>query len=137
MTFVTRGACPTVDRVLTNEPLLVHALKARCASLDVPFRVSDLALLKPRDQVAVFASSRVVVGLHGAGLANALFCVPGAVLIELASFWDLHEKLCAAARVTYVGLGAEDAGYVAHVAADVPRVVAAAVAALDATSKKP
>ena len=35
-------------------------------------------------QARLFAAARVVIGMHGAGLANALFCVEGAALLELS-----------------------------------------------------
>ena len=33
--------------------------------------------------IELFRQARVVVGVHGAGLANILFCAPGATLIEV------------------------------------------------------
>jgi hypothetical protein len=36
-----------------------------------------------RDQIALFKSVRVVVGAHGAGLANLAFCRPGTAVLEL------------------------------------------------------
>lgn len=37
------------------------------------------------DQIALFASADLVIGAHGAGLNNVLFCPPGACLFELHS----------------------------------------------------
>ena len=39
--------------------------------------------LSVRDQMRVFERSTVVIGMHGAGLANILFCAPGTHVIEL------------------------------------------------------
>ena len=44
------------------------------------FHGSTVALV---EAAALFARSAVVVGVHGAALANVLFCVPGAALVEL------------------------------------------------------
>jgi hypothetical protein len=40
--------------------------------------------LKFEDQVALFSQASVVVGLHGAGLANILFCPKGTAVIEIS-----------------------------------------------------
>jgi capsular polysaccharide biosynthesis protein len=42
-----------------------------------------LSLLSLNEQIAVFRNARVVVGPHGAGLANVVFCSSAAVLYEL------------------------------------------------------
>jgi hypothetical protein len=41
--------------------------------------------LPMREQVRLFASAEAVIGTHGAGLTNLLFCRPGAAVIELGS----------------------------------------------------
>jgi capsular polysaccharide biosynthesis protein len=35
------------------------------------------------DQMRIFERSTVVIGMHGAGLANILFCAPGTHVVEL------------------------------------------------------
>ena len=37
-----------------------------------------------RQAAELFASASLVVGLHGAGLSNVIFCAPGTPLVELA-----------------------------------------------------
>jgi capsular polysaccharide biosynthesis protein len=39
--------------------------------------------LSASEQIALFAQADAVIGVHGAGLANAVFCAPGALLGEL------------------------------------------------------
>jgi capsular polysaccharide biosynthesis protein len=36
-----------------------------------------------RDTIETFARARVVVGAHGAALTNAMFCPPGAGVVEI------------------------------------------------------
>ena len=47
------------------------------------FRVVFLETMSLRDQVSLFRVTKVVVGPHGAGLANIAFMPPGATVIEL------------------------------------------------------
>ncbi len=39
--------------------------------------------LSVAEQIAMFAQAEAVIGVHGAGLANAVYCAPGTLLIEL------------------------------------------------------
>jgi len=65
------------SRPMRNEDALVDAL----AGLGVvPVLLSALTLA---EQVRLFGGARLVVGPHGAGLANVVFARPGAVLYEL------------------------------------------------------
>ena len=52
------------------------------------------------DQILLFQSAEFIIGAHGAGLANLLFCEPGTKVIELLPsaemrpfFWLIAEKL--------------------------------------------
>jgi glycosyltransferase involved in cell wall biosynthesis len=52
------------------------------------------------DQILLFQSAEFIIGPHGAGLANLLFCEPGTKVIELMPsvevrpfFWMISEKL--------------------------------------------
>ena len=47
------------------------------------FEIVRLRELTFRSQAELFHSADVVIGAHGAGLANAIFCQPGATLVEL------------------------------------------------------
>jgi hypothetical protein len=42
------------------------------------------------ETVQIFAQSRVVVGYHGAGLANTLFCSSGTIVLEYTTFHDMN-----------------------------------------------
>ena len=47
-----------------------------------------------KDTIRLFAHARVVIGFHGAGFVNALFCRSGTVVLEFSLFMDeTHTKL--------------------------------------------
>jgi capsular polysaccharide biosynthesis protein len=48
------------------------------------FATYDLEGMTPRAQMALFRDAEFVIGPHGAGLANLLFCAPGTKVIELS-----------------------------------------------------
>ena len=86
----------------TARPLINNGeLETKLSSLG--FEIVATGTLSLRDQIKLFAETRLVVGQHGAGLINSIFCYPGATLIELfpeymlqghfwnaASLMDLH-----------------------------------------------
>ena len=75
MYFITRRK--TTSRNLLNEQLLLDSL----ASLGVQ-AVEPQDLPFP-EQVGLFANADVVIGTHGAGLANIVFCKPNSQVVEL------------------------------------------------------
>jgi hypothetical protein len=42
--------------------------------------------------VGIFSNSRVVVGFHGAGLVNTLFCRPETIALEYTTFHDIQAE---------------------------------------------
>ena len=46
------------------------------------FTLSDYSFL---DQVKLFYHAKTIVGLHGAGFANIIFCQPGTKILEFKS----------------------------------------------------
>jgi GR25 family glycosyltransferase involved in LPS biosynthesis len=66
-----------------------------------------------RNYVNIFAEALIVVGAHGAGLSNCMFCSPAATLIELLP--EFHQKpyymsLADSVGMDYVGILCTDAG---------------------------
>ena len=75
MYFITRRK--TTSRNLLNEQPLLDSL----ASLGVQaVEPQDLPF---HEQVALFANADVIIGTHGAGLANIVFCKPNSQVVEL------------------------------------------------------
>ena len=68
----------TQAREMRNEDELVERLVR-----DFNVEPVILSCLDLDQQIALFQGARVVVAPHGAGLANVVFCSPGAVLYEL------------------------------------------------------
>jgi capsular polysaccharide biosynthesis protein len=67
----------TTGRPLRNEAEVIALMRAR--------GIENLVVgsMSMEEQIARFQAARLVVGAHGATLANVVFCEPGAVLYEL------------------------------------------------------
>lgn len=81
-------------RRVVNEAALVELLKRNGFEIFFP---EDLSFV---EQVELFANARIVMGAHGAGLSNLVFCPKGAAVIELFSpryvnvcYWALANQL--------------------------------------------
>lgn len=75
MLYITRRNAG--HRTLRNEAAIEALL------LGLGFQVIDPGTLRFEDQVRAFAGAQVVVGIHGAGMANIVWCRPGATVLEL------------------------------------------------------
>jgi len=64
-------------RKLSNEDLLTDQL------LSMGFRIVYMEDLSWKQQVSLFQQAEMVVGMHGAGLSNILYCTQPRLLIEL------------------------------------------------------
>lgn len=91
---------PTVDKSVyisrrdaVSRPLINNA-ELEAGLVQSGFDIVATGELTLRAQISLFANAKIVVGQHGAGLINAIFCEPGSVLIEIfpeymlqAHFW--------------------------------------------------
>lgn len=65
------------NRVLHNEDELVEVLEQR------GFTIVQLEYLTLDEQAGLFSNAEYIIGAHGAGLANMVFCQPETKIIEL------------------------------------------------------
>lgn len=86
------------NRPLTNEPELI------AIAAEFGFEPAVLSGKSVTEQIRLFASASHVIGAHGAGLVNVLFCQPGSVLFELhlssALVWSIR-RMAAISRLRY------------------------------------
>jgi acetyltransferase-like isoleucine patch superfamily enzyme len=73
--FISR--CDSNNRILVNEDELA-AIARVCG-----FEVVTLSGMSLYEQASMFASASHIIGAHGAGLTNIIFCEPGTKLLEL------------------------------------------------------
>jgi hypothetical protein len=115
--FIARGESPAfyqseesdvktsanLRRTVPNLPDIVCGLGAR----GVVSKIAELETMPLREQVALFASARILVAQHGAALANMLWMPPGCAIIEInpipagARFRDYFRDLATACGHRY------------------------------------
>ncbi|MES2734610.1 MAG: glycosyltransferase family 61 protein [Bacteroidota bacterium] len=66
------------------------------------FKMLTLTPLSFVEKMSVFASAKIIIAPHGAGLANLTFCTPGATLIEL--FTETYVCACYSEMALKVGM---------------------------------
>lgn len=101
-------------RRTTNEAAVAGLLTARGFTIISP---ENLPLA---EQVSLFSNAKVVVGTHGAGLTNIVFCRPGSAVLELMPprycHWMYYNLACRAdlRYACVLGEGVPDADPWAH-----------------------
>ena len=93
-----------------------HNLEQLEASLSSHgFQTVDLQGMSSVDQILLFQSAEFIIGAHGAGLSNLLFCEPGTKVIELmpsaefrSYFWLISQKLDLVYGLQFCANGYED-----------------------------
>jgi capsular polysaccharide biosynthesis protein len=94
--FISRGN--TRERAIVNEREFEERLYS------IGFQVVRLETMTVREQVEMFSRAKVIVGTHGAGLTNILFCQPDTIVIELFSpmfVWPLYYQICILNKLEY------------------------------------
>jgi len=66
------------SRQMRNEAVVIEEVRKR------GYEVIPPGTLGFQEQVQLFRSARIVVGPHGAGMTNIVFCEPGTIIYELA-----------------------------------------------------
>jgi capsular polysaccharide biosynthesis protein len=86
------------QRAMLNEPEMIEALAREDVRIVVPGEHSV------REQAAIFNRASIVIGAHGAGLTNIVFCRPGAIVYEIMPSFYINpcfRRLAQAAGLTY------------------------------------
>ena len=65
--------------------------------------------MKFSEQVDLFCNAEHIVGLHGAGLANIVFCQPGTRVIELTNVTteSMYEIIAKKSNLNYTSIDVE------------------------------
>ena len=123
------------SRALGNQEAIAAALAHVAAQRNLEFALFDGRVTTLPETVDLFGSAALVVGVHGAGLANALFCVEGAALLELSlpepEFGE-YAHLAGALGLHYASVPLPHSNFEARAWPKPSAVAAAAAALLDA-----
>ena len=99
--YISRGS--EGARGISNESDLISFLESQ------DFKVVRAEGLSIREQAAMFAAAKVILGPHGAGFSNIAFCQPGTCVIELFNshiapcFWTLSHHMQLQHHVHFCG----------------------------------
>jgi len=91
--YVNRTGLSSKYRDVYNKAELIDLLKRK------DFHIVDTSKLSFFDEIQLFNSTKIVIGLHGAGLTNLVFCNRGTVVIEFKNekncnlFKNISEKI--------------------------------------------
>lgn len=75
--YVSRALA--VFRKVRGEPLLIEALRKLVGHQNLQVHYGNESFV---EQVRMFHRAQLVIGAHGSGLANTVFCRPGAVVLQ-------------------------------------------------------
>jgi capsular polysaccharide biosynthesis protein len=89
--YVARTNAPR--RVMRNEGSIVAELQQR------GFEIVTPDILSLAEQVRLFRDASLIVGPHGAGMTNIVFCEPGTIVYELLSTHYRNACFCSLAHV--------------------------------------
>lgn len=123
--YITRSQAKR--RRLTNEAEVCRTLEK------LGYTAVILESMPFMHQIKYLSSARSVIGLHGAGLANIVFCRPGTQVIEItSSFWSnpCFKHLARQCQLKYTpvrgkGVLGERRGFAADVTVDLTELIAA------------
>jgi capsular polysaccharide biosynthesis protein len=91
----------TSKRKMLNEAELCDRLKAEGVEIVVPSKYSIT------EQIEIFTNAKLVIGPHGAGLTNVVFCQPGATLYEIMGDRGINSSIAHLAHLTGLNYWAE------------------------------
>lgn len=115
--FLGEGRKQTPYRLLyitrndAKERRVVNEAEVRRVILPLGFDLITLTGMPFAEQIELFSQARVILGPHGAGFANAVFCQPGTALIEFMPQGreiDCFERLAGFIGLDYHVIFADD-----------------------------
>ena len=92
---------------------LVNEAELSAALQTIGFTILEPELLRLEDQIVIFASAAVIVGLGGAGLFNAVFAKPGTKIVTIEAsnaFINNHATLFSSLNLDYAVIFGERNG---------------------------
>jgi hypothetical protein len=96
-----------ITRADASTRRVINEAEIREEVMDRGFEVVSLSNVPFLEQVELFAAAKIIVGPHGAGFTNAVFCQPGSILIEfMPERWQIHcfERLASLVGMQYYSL---------------------------------
>ena len=131
------------SRVILNEGAVIEAFVKVCnernaghpGASKLHFEIFRGDNYNQRDTISLFRRARVIIGIHGAGLANAVYCAPGTALLEIALATPRHRDymhLAMSLGHTYWLVDIIANSLESAVSLDVTQVAAVLIKALDA-----
>ena len=87
LTYIRRPP-KLLGRFIVNENSIMELLANIASERGLKFNAVYLENENFKNQVALMARTKILVGLHGAGLVNCLFCEPGTKVIEISPHPD-------------------------------------------------
>jgi hypothetical protein len=100
--YKVKGKSRQIGRRLLNEDKIIEATQ----NLFPDIKINQVLMenLSQREQVAIMQKSKVVIGMHGAGMVNVGFMHPGATVIEIFPKFKRrygYRNLCAYLGIKY------------------------------------
>ena len=94
---------------IKNLRVIINENQVRELLLNSGFDIVKLSSLSFSKQIELFDSADTVVGLHGAGLSNILFCKPNTKIIEIkpSHVGSMYENLGKKLNLNYINLMSE------------------------------
>jgi hypothetical protein len=86
-------------RIINNDD--IYRYLSQIVDSSYQLQQVELERMNFKDQCKLFDSAALVIGLHGAGLTNAVWMQPETCLIEIAAFNQYFENMCHQKGVMY------------------------------------
>ena len=85
------------SRAMSNEEEVLEALGAAADTAGLQLKVFHGDQHTVASTIELFKSAKVVIGAHGAGMANMVYCAPGTAVMEIAMRTPRHRDYMHAA----------------------------------------